>query len=266
MTNVKDTMIPDLSFAIGPIMVTPLFWGLAGATVISSFAIWRYLKEDYPEEIIFGSSLAVGVMALIFSRLFFVLFNLNDFGLSLVNWLTLSVRENFSLVGAFMGAVLIAYWQNARSKRNPWEFLDALTLPIFFFLVAGGGGTFLTTGRYWSLAYLGLGLWGILTFPWLKRKYRSFTWYQSGKTGFLISFSGSWIFALLFLLAFLENGKIYLSNWAWLFSILVCLGILYYRSERDLKKDWGGLFKGRLSFKEDKNGKSRFPGHLTRTD
>jgi len=213
------------------------------AAIVSSFSMWRGLKEDYQEEIIFRLTLAVIAGSLIFSRLLFVLFNLSEFGFSLANWLFLNLKENFSLAGAFIGAFLMTFWQISRLDRNPWEVLDTLALPFFYFFLAGGG-MFLTTGNFLGLAYLAIGLAGILGYPWLKRKYRSLTWYQSGKTGFLISFCSFLIFALLILLAFLENGRIYFDELPLALLMVICLAALYYRSERDLKKDLKSLFKG----------------------
>lgn len=234
----------NFSFTLGQLTITPFFWSLITAAIISSFSIWRGLKEDYQEEIIFRLTLAVVACSLIFSRLLFVLFNLSEFGFSLANWLFLNLRENFSLAGAFIGAFLMTFWQISRLNGNPWEVLDTLVLPFFYFFLAGGGGMFLTTGNLWNLAYLAVGLAGILGYSWLKKKYRSLTWYQSGKTGFLISFCSFLIFALLILLAFLENGRIYFDELILALLMMVCLAALYYRSERDLKKDLKSLFKG----------------------
>jgi hypothetical protein len=238
-------MIPNLSFTVGSITLTPFFWSLVVAVIISSFSIWRRLKEDYPEEVIFSSTLAAALSAFLCSRLLFVLLHLDQFGFSLINWLALPVGENFSLTGAFLGVISMGYWRNWRLKQNPWEFLDALTLPLLYFLTAGGLGAFLTEGQFWSLAYLSLGFLGLLTYPWFKKRYRSFAWYQSGKMGFLISFYSFWIFASLILLAFLKNGRIYSNELVSLGLVLLSLGTLYYRSERDLRKDSKILLGGK---------------------
>lgn len=236
----------SLSFSLGPLTITPLFWGMALAFFFSSFSIWRKLREDYPEEVIFGLTLLMAAASFLSARLFFVVFNWTEFGFSLANWISLSLKENFSLPGAFIGPVLVAYWRIFRLNRNPWEFLDSLTLPLFYFLFFGGAGAFLTLGSYWDLGISGIGLAGFLAFPFLKRSYRSFTWYKSGKTGFLISFFGLLVFSLFLLLAFLKNGRIYLGELIWGGFLIVALGALYYRSERDIKKDFKGLFRNRF--------------------
>jgi hypothetical protein len=246
MSKFNPVMFPNLSLTIGSLKITPFFWSLVLAAVISSFSIWRRLKEDFQEEVIFEMTLAAIGSAFVFGRFFFVLFHLNDFGFSLGSWLGLSIGENFSLAGAFIGAVGIIYWQIIRLKQNPWEFLDALTLPFLYFFTLGGGGSFLTDGNLWHLSFLVLGIMSLLSYPWLKKKYRSFTWYPSGKTGFLIAFFGLVIFPILILLAFVRNGKVYLNELVLLFLALICLGVLYYRSERDPQKDLKNLFKGRV--------------------
>lgn len=228
--------MPELNLTIGSLVVTPLFWALGLATFFSSFSFWRRLKDDFREEEIFTLTLLVLVAALFSSRLFYLLFHFQDSGFSPLLWF-FSGGERFSLGGAFLGAVLAINWQTSRLEKNAWEVLDALVLPLFYFLIFGGLGHFFNYANKQALAYSLIGLLGSLSYPWLKKSYRSFAWYKSGKTGFLISFYSFWIFLSLFSLAFFENHKLYWEKYFWLVLTLLSLIALYYRSERSFRDD-----------------------------
>lgn len=239
-------MIPDLTLIIGSTRITPLFWSLIIATILASFSFWRQLKEDYKEEVIFRTTLSALASGLFLSRLLFVLLNLGEFGLSFRNFFTLNYSNNFYFAGGLFGVILAIIWQVKRSKGNAWEVLDALVMPFLYYLIFASVGFFLTKGNGWDLVYLGMGMAGFILYPLSQKNYRSFSWYKSGKTGFLFTFFGL-IYCLVFLgLAFLKNDALYLYRFIWLFLALASAGALYYRSERDLKEDFNNLFKGRI--------------------
>ncbi len=221
--------MPNLSFTLGSFAITPFFWSLILAAILASFSFWRRLKEDSPENQIFNRTLFSLGSALFSGWLFFAAGHAGKFG--------------FSLVGAVFGALSAVVWSVKRGKGNLWETLDALTLPFLYFLIFGGLGFFLTRPDWRNLSSCLVGVLGWLVYRPLKKKYRSFGWYKSGKTGFMISFFGSWVSLVFLVLAFFENDRLYLYRLSWLSLILISVIILYYRSERNLKEDLGGLFK-----------------------
>jgi len=235
----------NLNLSVGPIIITPIFWFLAVAFVFSSFSFWRRLREDFKENEIFEMTLLAAGLALILSRAVFIAVNYSAFGFSLVNWLTANVGANFSLPAAFWGAFFAVNWRMKQLSRNRWEVLDCLVLPFLYFLLLGGLGSFLGTGHFLSLAYFTLGLGGILAFPFLKKNYRSFVWYKSGKTGFLFSFYSLWGSLALLVLAFFQTDNLYLNRLLFLILFLFSAYFLYSRSEREIKEDLKGLFKRR---------------------
>jgi len=223
--------------------VTPLFWFLALAFLVSAYSFWKRLREDYAEELIFGLTLRGGFFALIFARLFFVLCNLNLFEFSVAAWVTAHVGADFNLGGAFVGVVWAVVWQMKKRKKHPWEVLDALSLAVLYFLVLGGVGSFLTNGIYSDLFFSVIGLVGLGFFPFLKKNYRSFSWYKSGKTGFLFALYSVYVFFFLLVLAFFKPDNLYLNRLISLFLVLASLWILYTRSERNLREDARSIFK-----------------------
>lgn len=235
----------NLSFTIGPITLTPLFWSLVMAGIISSFSIWKRLKEDYPEEMIFTMILQAFLSALFFSRLLFVLLNFNQFGFSLSSWLFKDVSENFSLAGAFVGAVLTVNWKTNSLKKNFWEVLDSLSLPFMYFFLLGGLGSFLSFSNWRDLFFCLVAILGLCSYPFLRNNYRSFAWYKSGKTGFLFSVYSFYIFLFLLVLAFFKTDILYLNRLIAILLILASLSVFYIRSERDIKNDIKVIFKRR---------------------
>ena len=246
-------MIPNLSLNLGSIRITPLLWSLIIATILASFSFWRRLKEDYKEEVIFKTTFFALASGLFFSRLLFVFLNLGEFGFSFRNFFTLNYLNNFYFAGGLVGVVLAIRWQVKRSKGNVWEVLDALVFSFLCYLIFGNFGFFLTRGNRWDLVYLGIGVAGFILYSLSQKNYRSFSWYKSGKTGFIFTFFGL-IYSLVFLgLAFLKNDGLYLYRFVWFFLALASAGALYYRSERDLKEDFNN-FKRRTRLRPPASG------------
>lgn len=235
----------NLSFTVGPVTLTPLIWSLAVAAVLSSYSIWKKLREDYSDEVIFTLTLQAGILSLIFSRLFFILLNFDQFDFSIVSWLTKNVSGNFAVSGAFIGAVIAVNWKISQIKKSSWEVLDSLCLPVQYFLVFGGLGSFLTTFSFPNLLFCLVGVAGIVFYPLLKKKYRSFAWYKSGKTGFLFSLYSLYTFSFLLVLAFFKTDSLYLNRLILLFLILASLSALYIRSEREIGDDIKAIIKRR---------------------
>lgn len=219
----------NLTLTIGQLKVTPFFWSLLLAFIISSFSFWQRLKEDYKEEEIFGLTLFIAVCCLFFSWLSAFLFS--------------SSRFFFPL--AFLGAVLAVKLWALRFRVNIWEVFDAMSLPFLYFLFFGGIGSFLKSGYFWDLGYVGVSLLGFVVWEFSRGKYRSYSWYKSGKIGFLFWEVSFIVFLLLSGLAFFKKNALYLEVLILIPMTLLSAGIIYYRAERNLKEDWGNILKWR---------------------
>ncbi|PIS14386.1 hypothetical protein COT64_02930 [Candidatus Shapirobacteria bacterium CG09_land_8_20_14_0_10_39_12] len=210
--------MPNLTFS---------FWSLIPAVVFSFFSFWRRLKEDYQEEAIFGLSLLLLT------------------GLSVVAVLTsLFIKINgvvFPIV--YFGAALILKVWALKTKSNLWEIFDALTLPLFYLLFFAGIGSFLSSNNFWDLKYLGAALVSCLVYLLSKNKYRSFSWYKSGKTGFLFWEASFVIFLLLSVLAFIDTNVLYFEGIIFILLTIASVEVIYYRAERNLKNDLKKLFR-----------------------
>jgi len=227
--------MPNLSFTIGSLTVTPLFWGLVLAVFFSSFSIWKKLKEDFKEEEIFGLTLSSFFFALVLSRLIFTFFNFSFF-LSGVGWFS-SFGSNFSPAGAFWGMVLILIFLSRRFKKNLWEIYDSFSLATLYFLFLGGLGNVIKTQNPTDAFYVVVGVLGFLFYTFWRDKYRSWPWYKSGKIGFLFWADSFYTFLALLVLALLRGNSLYFEELSLIISLVVSLAVIYSRSERKLKED-----------------------------
>lgn len=228
--------MPNLSFSIGSVIITPFFWSLVLAVFLSSFCIWKKLKEDFEEEEIMRLTLMSFISALLFSRVIFIIFNFSDF-LSNLTWLS-SVGNNFSITGAFWGIILALVQANRKLKKNIWEIFDSFSLPILGLLFFGGLGYAAKTGKILDASLAFAGVLGFLFFLFWKKKYRSWSWYKSGRTGFLFWSTAFYAFFAMVALALSKGNDLYWEELGWVFSLVACVGVIYYRSGRKVKEDF----------------------------
>lgn len=203
----------DLTFSIGQVKITPLFWALCLAFVVSSFSMWRRLiKEDFREEEIFSLNLFMLLSGIALARL---------------TWVAVGVAE----IGAVTGILLIVIWRLKSSDRNVWEGLDTLSQPMIYTLIFVGVGLFLSNGNFFSLFYTLVGITGLFLYSFLKTRYRRFSWYKSGKTGFLFWAISFYVSLSLLILDFFIRGGLYWSKLFWTAWLVVSVLVIYLRSK-----------------------------------
>lgn len=216
--------MPNLSFSIGQIKITPFFWCLALAFIFSSFFLWRELKkEDMADEEIYQLTLFILLSGLVFS--FFT-----------------SIVIKSALFGAFWGTAGMMYFRLKQTKIFFWDGFEALSLPLLIFLVLGSLGIFLRDWNWQILFYGGIGMVGFFLRWYLGKNYRRFAWYKSGKPGIVFWLLSVYVFALFSVLAFWQKTSLYLVLLL-LVSLIVCAGVIYLRSERKPREDLKNIFK-----------------------
>lgn len=228
--------MPNLSFTIGSVTITPFFWSLVLAVFFSSFSIWRKLKDDFKEDEILKFTLISFISALFFSRIIFIILNF-PFFVSGLGWFS-SFAANLSPAGAFWGIIISLKIQNRKLKKNIWEIFDSFSLSMLYFLFMGGAGNALKTGRLKDTSFILAGILGFLFFSFWKKKYRSWPWYKSGKTGFLFWSTSFYTFFALLVLALCKRNSLYFEELGWTVSLIISLGVIYYRSERNFREDF----------------------------
>ncbi len=155
-------MYPIL-FSLGTVHLYSLSIALILSWGIFSFLFWRSLRgQGVEEEHIFNLTFYSTVMAFIFSRLVYVLLNLELFRTSWIRIIAIWVQPGFSLYGAFLGGLLTLIYLSRQYKVRLGHVLDAFG-PAFgaSFLVGAIGG--LLDGSYvgtmtqlpWAVRFVG---------------------------------------------------------------------------------------------------------------
>jgi len=143
-------------YTFGVFLVLAFFWGM--------FFLWRNVKliSQKEEEIFDGLFVALGG-GLFFARLFYVLLNFKEFGLSILKFILINGYPGLSLVGGLLGGFL-SLWLFFRVKNINWlETVDYFISPLFLALCIGKIGSFFAgvdvgteTKFFLGIDYLGL--------------------------------------------------------------------------------------------------------------
>lgn len=177
---------------------------------VFAFVLWRRLREDYPNNKIFLLTLGlVGSMVVgnwVFGRWPYFSF-----------WASL-------LLGVSIGAYLVK-----KLDMRLFEVVDAVAPAWFWFLMLGGPASpsqsgltgFLSTRAPGALVEPAMAGVALLGFTLFNARYRTFSWYPSGKIGF----AGLAALALYFLSRFIFGVYIALTSSliAGVFSVIIGL-------------------------------------------
>lgn len=208
-------------------------------TVLFSFAFWRRLKEDYGSDEIFKATtmLLVG---------------------GLVGWLIVDRWfGEFAFWGFALGFLISVVYITLRLTFKPFEIIDSVAWAFFWLWV------------FVELRFLlihGLGQWvniflvvapvlSLISYKFLTSRYRRFSWYPSGRIGFL-GFSSFAIYfflhsAVAFGLFWMLSFRVYLFDGllsfflVWLFVLGIYLRSGRARAERvgvtlkRIRRGWG---------------------------
>lgn len=206
---------------------------LVGA-VLYLYLLWRNLRDNYKDELLVVYGWLSLLVFLIGSRVTFGLLNWGKFE-TFGQWFQISTFPGMFYGGGVVAVLLMTWWFSEVNSWKIWSFLED-ALQLFFGLL-----TVIVLGEWWSagmdIRYLMVSLTMLfgLTLAWFfKGRYRSFTWYVSGKKGFAVGMTAAIIFLLLALEAFLfKEGLIILILYvvASLISLtqLVILGEIWHK-------------------------------------
>lgn len=169
-----------------------------GSLLLFLFQVFRRLRQDYPEEEVVKAS----VLGLV---------------LGITTWYLVR-GGNFSLVMILLVIIFVVYLFTLRAQWHFWATLEVLTTPgletVLLFQLARlvihstlvewvRGGIYLLTllsGYYW-------------------RRYRQFSWYPSGKSGFFFLASLATLALLMALLDFWQRRLLELGVWMTLLTV-----------------------------------------------
>lgn len=236
-----EMMLPTL-ITLGPLAISPLTLLVPLAFIFASYLLWRDLREDYPEEEIISLTIYLALAFLAGARLIHVLSRFSDFQFSLLKWLLIGHYPGFSFIGGFLACLgLVFFW----SKRKNWDFwqIGEIVVPAGFLVtIIVGAGLYLTKGEIIFLEEAVLALLLLIFSRFLRRKYRTFVWYKSGKLGFVSCFSLSLFMLGKLLLEIFYRGSLYWDGLFLLGVAIACWVFIYRRSDRELKADLRKVF------------------------
>lgn len=122
-------------YTFGVFLVLAFFW--------SAFILWRNIRlTSYKEEEIFDGMFISMAVSLFVSRLVYVIFNFDKFGISLLKFVLINGYPGLSLFGAILGAFLGLYIYFASKKIKILDVIDYFVTPAFLALGIGKLGSF----------------------------------------------------------------------------------------------------------------------------
>jgi len=219
------------------LIITPFGIFTAIGFILASFLFWRSLRDDFPQEEILTLTLYLALGGLLSARFFWVLFHWQLFWqepLALILW---SKIPGFSFLGTTLGILgTLGYW-GRKKVWDLWQALDSLIVACLVFFVFGAAGAYLTNKDFFYLLLGFLGIFILILIKFVFKNYRSFSFYKSGKVGFIGLSSLACFFSLFLPLAFFKKSVLSLEMVGFLVIIFGALGLLYQRSGRKIGED-----------------------------
>lgn len=248
-------------FSIGSVNVYSLGFLLAIGTFLSSFLIWRRLRElGIKEEKTIDFLLALSFLGLIAARIFYIARHFEQFGFFPTRWLLLGRYPGLSFWGGILGFGLALWLFSKRQKWEFWQIADELCFGLLPLLLLSQVGCFFDgcslgkpTNMFWGVYFPGsflrrqpvsvfatIFLFLIFLFLiWLERRWRLWIWYKSKASGFICLSFLALLFLANFILAFWRDSKLYFY-WSEIFlslmGLLATVVIFYLRSGRKFRR------------------------------
>jgi len=186
-------VLPGWHWQLGPLIITPFSVGLAVSFVLYLFLVWRRFYREYQEEAVIQLSLLTLLSFIIGGR---ILWALSAYGRGeVINWFSLFGfwhQGGFSWWGGGGCLLLALVIFCHRQGWNSWHFLEGITPALLLQGILVSLGMAFTFASFRYLSYTGVFLVGLILQK-VFSGYRSFSWYPSGKSGFLFLIALIWI-------------------------------------------------------------------------
>ena len=159
--------------------------------IIFVYLLWRDLRSDYGDQKTISYAWIALVGFLIGGRIAYGLVNWGVWNDSWSSWLLVWSKPGTNYLGSYLGLAIVTW---IVSTKNQWKFLslmDDIVKPTLVFSSLLIFDEWLRSNFYLrSMIFLILLIIDIFFVSWLKKRYRSFAWYKSGKKGFVLLFNG----------------------------------------------------------------------------
>lgn len=150
-------------FTIGSFNVYAFGFFLCLAFLFSTFIVWKWAKEELKEEEYLDAFLYTNIAALVSARLVYIIFHINDFGLTILKYILVRETPGLSLLGGLLGGLIFLFWYTRKTKENFWKLLDLFSVAGSFALVLakigeqlGGAGFGRETNLFLGVNIVGL--------------------------------------------------------------------------------------------------------------
>lgn len=178
--------------------------------------LWRRLRGDYDAEQLLTMWLWLVVASWMGSGIWV--------------WWSTSGRQ---IWGAVAGPLLVLAWWSKRYKWDFWELLDAWG-PVGLAVAVLGAGGWGPAG--WQVA-LAAAI-GITNVSLVRRWYRRWRWYTSGRVGVAGTVALTWWGIINLVIANFNSWAVYSLGW----MVVLALVVIYLRSGRQISQDLASIW------------------------
>ena len=201
--------------------------------VIFMYLLWRDLRDDYGDQKVINYAWVALFGFLLGGRITYGLTNWGVWNDNWLSWFSVWNKPGTNYLGSYLGLVLTSWLV---SIKNQWKFLslmDDIIKPTLFFSSLLMVDEWIRSNFYLkTMIYLSLLVLDIVLVNWLKKRYRSFIWYKSGKKGFVLLFNN-----FLFFLAVVIILILFKDNWisvvlALIISLISGAGLYILKKEK----------------------------------
>ena len=216
------------SINIGNILTNPRFWFTLLGWFVCLFLFWRSVKNEIEIKWFYKFSNRVVWLLIVVYAIAFIA----------------KVSASFIIYPTLL--MYLLYSIN-KTKFDLWWILDSLCVPMSVLVILNNTGNVFFSSSIFNIVTIILSiLYLIFALPFLTTHYRAFSWYPSGKNGFLFLFTNLVGLFYFLLIAILQSSGLYWEKFALVVGFLVFLVLFYRRSGRNLKQEIKGINK-RLS-------------------
>ena len=176
--------------------------------VIYMYLLWKDLRGDYGDQKTINYAWIALAGFLVGGRIVFGLINWGVWNDSWLSWLSVWNKPGTNYLGSFIGLVLVS-WLVA--IKNQWKFLslmdDIVKPTLIFCSLLMLDEAIRSNFNLKPVVFFILLIIDIFFVNWLKKKYRSFIWYKSGRKGFVLLFNNLlFFFAIGIILVLLKDS------------------------------------------------------------
>lgn len=201
--------------------------------VIFMYLLWRDLRGDYGDQKTINYAWVALLGFLLGGRIVYGLVNWGVWNDSWLSWVSVWTKPGTNYLGSFVGLVLASWLM---TLKNQWKFMslmDDIVKPTLIFSSLLMLDEAVRSKFYIKpVVFLGLLIVDLFFINWLRKKYRSFMWYKSGKKGFVLLFNNLWLFLTVAITLIFIKDNIASVILALIISLISGVGLYILKKEK----------------------------------